>query len=296
MAKFIGTAALAASVAIGAIAAPAHAKEAPVALAKCEKPLGSIAVVDGDTQGWTKYGLSSPRELIVAMATESGCFTVANGGRADFLVSAIAGDKEEIDQTMNAVKGAMVEGALRTGALGAVARVPMAGQLLGMFGGLGGKKKTIAAGLRVLAPGTGQMLVSGSGEASKSAVTFGGAGGMFGAAASTVGSSGYATSKDGKLLTSAFVKAFNAVVGQAPALSSSVSIASVSVAAVAPAGGTAVTTAVATQMYKTAAKGPTVRALRAGAALNPTGKRQGLFMEVKDAYGTQGWVSVEDLK
>ena len=38
-------------------------------------------------------------------------------------MSAIAGDKEEIDQTMNAVKGAMVEGALRTGAMsGAGAR------------------------------------------------------------------------------------------------------------------------------------------------------------------------------
>ncbi len=296
MAKFIGKAALAASVALCWAGAPVHAKDPPVTLAKCEKPLGSIAVVDGDTQGWTKYGLSSPRELIVAMATESGCFTIANGGRADFLVSAIAGDKEQIDQTMNVVKGAVVEGALRSGAMAGLARVPMAGQLMGMFGGLGGKKKTIAAGLRVLAPGSGQMLVSGSGEASKSSVTFGGAGGLFGTAASTVTNSGYGTSKDGQLLTSAFVKAFNAVIGQAPALSSSVNIAAVSVASVAPAGTAGVTTAVATQMYKGAGKGVAVRALRAGAALTPTGKRQGLFMEVKDAYGTQGWVSVEDLK
>jgi hypothetical protein len=38
-----------------------------------------------------------------------------------------------------------------------------------------------------------------------------------------------------------------------------------------------------------------VRALRAGTDLTPTGKRDGLFIEVKDSYGTQGWVSVEDL-
>lgn len=294
MAKFIGKAAFAASVALCWVGSPAHAKDAPVTLAKCEKPLGAIAVVDGDTQGWTKYGLSSPRELIVAMATESGCFTVAQG-KADFLMSAIAGDKEEIDRGMDIAKTAVVEGALRTGALGAMARVPMAGQLMGMFGGLGGKKKTIAAGLRVLSPGSGQMLVSGSGEASKSSVTLGGAGGMWGAAANTVGQSGYGTSKDGQLLTSAFVKAFNAVVAQAPALSSTVSIASVSVAAVAPPPSN-VTIAVATQMYATAAKGKAVRALRPDAVLTRTGKREGLFIEVKDSVGTTGWVSVEDLK
>ena len=165
---------------------------------------------------------------------------------------------------------------------------------MGMFGGLGGKKKTIAAGLRVLAPGTGQMLVSGSGEASKSSVTFGGAGGgMWGAAASTVGASAYGTSKDGQLLTSAFVKAFNAVVGQAPALSSTVTVASAAPVAVAH----------RRRRHRSrdadvrrAVKAKIVRALRAGAALSPTGKRDGLFMEVKDAYGTQGWVSVEDLK
>jgi hypothetical protein len=294
MARILGKAAFAASVALCWVGSPAHAKDEPITLAKCEKPLGSIAVVDGDTQGWTKYGLSSPRELIVAMAGESGCFTVANG-KADFLVSAIAGDKEEVNRGMDIAKTAVMEGALRSGAMMGLARVPMAGQLMGMFGGLGGKKKTIAAGLRVLAPGSGQTLVSGSGEASKSTITFGGAGGTFGAAASTIGNTAYGTSKDGQLLTSAFVKAFNAIVAQAPALSSSVSIASVQVASVTPTAP-GVTTAVATQMYAAAAKGATVRALRAGTTLTPTGKRQGLFMEVKDSYGTQGWVSVEDLK
>ena len=58
--------------AVAAAALSAHpafaAAEAPPTLSKCDKPIGSIAVVDGDTQGWTKYGLSSPRDLIAAMA------------------------------------------------------------------------------------------------------------------------------------------------------------------------------------------------------------------------------------
>jgi hypothetical protein len=39
-----------------------------------------------------------------------------------------------------------------------------------------------------------------------------------------------------------------------------------------------------------------VRALRTGTELEPTGNREGLFVEVKDNFGTLGWVSVEDLK
>jgi len=45
-----------------ALATPAVAADAPVSLARCDKPIGSIAVVDGDMQGWTKYGLGSPRD------------------------------------------------------------------------------------------------------------------------------------------------------------------------------------------------------------------------------------------
>lgn len=39
-----------------------------------------------------------------------------------------------------------------------------------------------------------------------------------------------------------------------------------------------------------------VRSLRAGTKLDPTGERSGLFVEVKDNFGTSGWVLVEDLK
>ncbi|WP_326524995.1 SH3 domain-containing protein [Sphingomonas sp.] len=239
MAKFFGKAVLAAGVALCWTASPAAAqKGAEPVLAKCEQSLGSIAIVDGDTQGWTKYGLSSPRDLIAAMAAQSGCFTLhnaASGKPADFLMNAIAGDKEEVDQGMNIARTALVEGAVRSGALGAVAgRVPVVGGMLGgMLGGFGGKKKTVAAGLRIISPATGQTLVTGSGQTSKTSVSIGGFGGYGGnpwadAARAQMGAmgygdfanGGYATSKDGKMLTSAFVEAFNGVVAQGGALAS----------------------------------------------------------------------------
>jgi hypothetical protein len=301
------------------------AAEAPIALSTCSKAIGSIAVVDGDTQGWTKFGLNSPRDLIAAMAVQSGCFTLqqpASGQPADFLLTAIAGDKEEIDKGMDLAKGVATEALVRSGAAGKMlgGMGGFGGQALGMFAGMGGKKKTIAAGLKVLSPATGQVVASGTGVQSKSSFSLGSAGmgpglglvpnNPWGDAAReqmksmgygdpyAAGGGGYTASKDGQMLTTAFIGAFNNVVAQQSAL-----------IAVKPAGGAvaaagatpvstkpAYTTAVDTQLYAKPAKGATVRALRAGTALTPSGGREGLFVEVSDAYGTKGWVSVEDLK
>ena len=191
-------------------ASPALAKgEETLAISKCATPIGSIAIVDGDTQGWTKFGLGSPREMLGAMIAESNCFTLHNpaaGKPADFLLSAIAGSKEEVDQGVNVAKAALTEGALRSGALGSVPGGALVGGAMRMFGGFGGKKKSVAAGLRVLSPATGQTLVSGAGEARKSILTWGG------------NPAGYGSSKDGKMLTTAFASAYNSVVAQSGAL------------------------------------------------------------------------------
>src|SRR5690606_10013188 len=130
-------------------AAPALAKDSDIQLQKCERSLGTIAVVEGDTQGWAQYGLGSPRQLINALALESGCFTPhspASGQPADFLMNVIAGDSEEVDKSIDMAKAAATEGLVRSGAAGTVlSRVPVGGALLGAFGGLGGKKKRMAA-------------------------------------------------------------------------------------------------------------------------------------------------------
>lgn len=194
---------LAAATAALVVSAPAAGKN-DAQISKCAAPLGTVALVDGDTQGWTKFGLGSPRELLRTMIIESNCFTIhdpSSGKGADFLMSAIAGDKEEVDQGINVAKAALTEGALRSGALGAAAGIPGAGAALRLFGGCGGKKKTVAAGLRLVNPGTGQTLIVASGEAKKSSLSWGGVG-------------GYGSSKDGRLLSAAFGTAYNSLVAQ----------------------------------------------------------------------------------
>ena len=182
------------------------AKKAPVELTKCEASYGTIAVVDGDTQGWSKFGLGSPRELVATIARESGCFSIhnpASGGAANFLINVIAGDKEEVDQGIQTAQGVAQEALLRSGAAGQMlGRVPGAGALLGMFGGLGGKKKTVAAGIRVVSPANGQTLVSGTGQVKKSSLSFRGADTPWIAGANAAG---YGNSANGKMLTEALI-------------------------------------------------------------------------------------------
>jgi len=289
--QFFSTSAIAFAAMI-AIGSPAQAaKSPPVELTHCDASYGTIAVVDGDTQGWSKFGLGSPRELVAAIARESGCFEVhsaASPAPANFLVNVIAGDKEEVDQGVNAAKGLATDAFVRSGAAGQVlGRVPGASALMGMFGGLGGKKKVVAAGIRVVSPTNGQTLIAGTGEVKKSTLSFaGGTPWIAGADAS-----GYAASKDGKMLTEAFIIAYNSVVSQAGALSA------VQTAAPAAKASATYTVAVDTKLYASAdTKAAAVRTLRADTELTPTGGKNGLFVEVSDNYGTKGWVSVEDLR
>lgn len=293
--KFIASAAavIAVSTMAGSPALAAKGK-AEVEVMKCDASYGTIAITDGDTQGWTKFGLSSPRGMLGAIVQESGCFTLhtgADGQPANYLLSAIAGSQEEIDQTMNMAKGALTEGLVRSGAAGTVlSKVPMGGALIGMFGGLGGKKKTITAGLRLMNPANGQTLISGSGQSQKSTIKV-----LSGAdwVAASQGQFGqYSSSSDGKMVASAFIEAFNGLASQAGALS-----AVQQAAAPAAAPTASYTVAVATKMVNEPAETASeVRDLRADTRLIPTGNKEGLFVEVMDNYGTKGWVSVEDLR
>lgn len=282
-----------ASAALIAAPAPVLAKgQSEVQLVTCTESLGTIAVVEGDTQGWSEYGLGSPRVLIDTLARESGCFaphSAANGTPADFLMNIVAGDSEEVDKSIELAKGAAVEGLVRSGAATSMLRgVPGAGAVLGMFGGLGGKKKKLAAGIKLLSPANGLTVATGQGVVTKSSLTFGGAG-AWNAGASAAG---YGTSKDGKMLVEAFVLAFNDLVAQKAAIAAVPKAASQPAAA---AADLATVAATATMLEAPAANAKVVRNLRVGTTLTPTGKRDGLFIEARDSFGTTGWVSVESL-
>ena len=266
-------------------------KKEAVQLTQCEASMGTIAVLEGDTQGWTEFDLGSPRALVNSLAAESGCFTphsAASGQPADFLMNVVAGTSEEVDQSIETAKGLAMDGLVRSGAAGSVlGRVPGAGAVLGMFGGFGGKRKRVAAGIKLLSPASGLTIATGQGVVKKSSLSFGNAY-AWDAGASAAG---YGDSKKGKMLVEAFVIAFNQLAAQGETIASVPS--ATQAAAATPQNATV---AVATRMHnQPSASAAKVRDLRAGTTLMPTGNRDGLFIEVKDNFGTTGWVSVEAL-
>lgn len=274
-----------------AAGAQGKAKDTGPQLVICEESIGSIALVEGDQAGWAKWGLGSPRALIHALVRESGCFTIDDpndNAPARFLVTAIAGSEEEVDQGMEIAKTAAIEGLVRSGAAGSLlGGVPMGGAVLGMFGGFGGKKQAVAAGLRVVSPGNGLTVAAGQGVVRKSTLNFTGAG--YGWAAGAANASGYQSSANGKMLTEAFIKAFNEIVSQREMLAAVPAAASVN-------AKPAVVAVDTVMRAEASASAGSVRSLRKGAELTPAGRREGLFLEVKDSYGSTGWVSVEDLQ
>lgn len=276
------------------VAQPAAAKDEAPELVTCEESIGTIALIEGGNAGWNEWGLGGPRPLLNQLALQSGCFTIkspADPTPADFLVTAIAGTQEEVDQSMELAAGAATEALLRSGAASTVlSSVPFAGSVLGMFGGFGGKKKIFAAGLQVVSPANGMTVAAGKGSVSKSKIKFKKA--EYSWAADAADASGYNSNKDGRKLAEAFIIAFNQVVGQRDLIEAA------AIPAPAPAAEEpAAIVAIDTKMRVAAASdAEEVRSLRAGTELNPTGNREGLFIEVADNYGTTGWVSVEDLQ
>ena len=265
-----------------------------VELVRCDESLGSIALVDGAGAGWQQWDLGSPRALISRLATESGCFTPHAGSTepARFLVTAIAGTEEEVDQGLNIASAAATEALIRSGAAsGLLSRVPFGGAAAGLLGGLGGRRTTVAAGLTVVSPSNGQPLATGSGSVSSSSISFRGNRGAW--ARDISGGTNYADSRNGRKLAEAYIIAFNQLIAQRAALEAAPQAGA---AAQANAGPAATVAAETTMRAGPSASAAEVRGLRAGTELTPTGEREGLWIEAEDNFGTKGWVSVEDLQ
>jgi len=77
---------------------PAVAQDMKVPIQKCASPVGSIAA-DTPTPGiWRTVGINDPAQFLVAIATESNCFTAAAAGTpATYRITATPTAKNEFD-------------------------------------------------------------------------------------------------------------------------------------------------------------------------------------------------------
>ena len=202
-------------------------QDAATELVQCSRPIGTAALVEPDTQYmaiFTQYGLQSPVPLVKLLMAQSGCFQVVNRGAASKALErerALASGGE-LQKGSNMGGGQMVAadylvtptivnrdsdaggsfgglGGLLPGSIGAIA------------GALGVKSLEAQAMLDVTNVRSGVQEAIATGSASKNDMSFGGFG--FGGGVGGLGG-GYESTDIGKIVTAAFLDAFNNLVTQ----------------------------------------------------------------------------------
>lgn len=265
----------------------------------CSRNLGTIAVREPQTNWWDALGLASPEALLKVFVRKSGCFTLLDRGKGFELIqqeralasggalrqgSGIgAGQLKAADYILVpdiASKNANANGANIGGIIG--------GLVGGTFGALLSviniHSSTADVVLTIDNVRTGEEGPVEQGHASKTDIGFGAGGGLgswggFGGAAV----SSYQSTDIGQVVTLAYIDSYTKLVSEMGGLSAN---------AVATAPAQAVTMTRPGRMYVTpSVKAKIVRALEAGMMLYPTGNKDGVWWEVKDELGNQGWVS-----
>jgi len=268
----------------------------------CGKVLGTIALVDGDGQGWKAYQLGAPSTLLKTFISKSGCFKLVNRGAGMEAIQreqALAGEGN-LQRGSNVGGGqiksadwllvADVAGQNQNSGGSAVGAI--AGGMLGSrFGGLGalagGIKTTKVEAQTVISlvnTRTSEEEYNIEGFAKKSDFSWG-AGGFAGWAGA--GGGAYANTDVGKVVGLAFLDAYRQLVTQMGGIDANV-VASAprqSFIAIAP-----------VEMKRSPSKSSsTVRTLQGGMMVFPLGAKEDMWWEVEDENGNVGWVQNDAL-
>ena len=268
----------------------------------CGKVLGTIALVDGDGQGWKAYQLGAPSTLLKTFISKSGCFKLVNRGAGMEAIQreqALAGEGNL--QRGSNVGGGQIKSAdwllvadvagqnQNSGgsAIGAIA----GGMLGSRFGGLGalagGIKTTKVEAQTVISlvnARTSEEEYNIEGFAKKSDFSWG-AGGFAGWAGA--GGGAYASTDVGKVVGLAFLDAYRQLVTQMGGLNAD---------AVASAPRQSFVAIASAEMKRSPSKSSsTVRTLDSGMMVYPLGGKEDMWWEVEDENGNVGWVLNDNL-
>jgi curli biogenesis system outer membrane secretion channel CsgG len=197
----------------------------------CTKRLGTVAIVEPDTQWWRELSLGSPEAIIKMFVQQSGCFGLVNRGRsmASRNMERAMADSGELQAGSNLGKGQVKAadyflqpdivttnnnsgGNAFGGMLGGMLGGRLGGALLG---GISIKKKEANVTLSLVNARTTEEEVLSQGYFRKSDLSFGGGGGlgwMGGLAAA--GGGGYQNTDIGQVIVLAYLDAYTTLVTQ----------------------------------------------------------------------------------
>lgn len=265
----------------------------------CARKLGSIAVVEPETNWWSPYQLASPTALIKVFVSKSRCFTLVDRGKGMTAMRAerdLASDGE-LRGRSNIGKGQikaadyvlvpdLVSQNSDSGgnAIGAVLGGLIGNRTVGaLVGGLNFKKKTADVVLTVTDVRSSEQVAMSEGHATKTDLGWGAGAGVFSGGFGGAGASGYSNTEIGQVVTLAYLQAYTDLISQLGGMPENASAANAQ---------QAVTMNKPGRLLKAPdGKGGMVRTLDPGMMLYPTGNKNGVMWEVEDELGNKGWVS-----
>jgi curli biogenesis system outer membrane secretion channel CsgG len=265
----------------------------------CSRKIGTLAIHEPQNNWWGPLGLESPEALLKVFVMKSGCFTLLDRGQGFAMAQqerALAGGGQ-LQQGSNIGLG-QVRAADYVLVPDVVSRNGNAsgtnvGGILGGFigGGVGAlvshiniSSKTADVVLTVTNVRTSeqQAMEEGHGSQTDVGLGFGGGWGGWGGFGGA-GISSYQNTAIGQVVVLAYIDAYTKLVSDLGGLSAQAS---------ADAPTQSVTVSRPGRLYTTASeKSKIVRPLDTGMMLYPTGNKDGVWWEVKDELGNQGWVS-----
>lgn len=198
---------------------------------RCTKNLGTVAIVEPDTQWWRELSLGSPEAILRVFVQQSGCFTLVNRGRSmqNRAMERALADSGELQDNSNIGKGQVkaadyfLQPDIVTanknsggGGLGALAGGLLGRGLLGgIAGGLNIKKKEANVTLSIVNARTTVEEALVEGYARKSDIGFGGgAGGGWWGGFGAAGGSGYQNTEIGQVIVLAYLDGYTKLVTQ----------------------------------------------------------------------------------
>ena len=265
---------------------------------QCSRNLGTLAVVEPESNWWSGAQLPSPAALIKVFVSRSHCFTLLDRGKG---MKAMQAERElassgDLRGGSNLGKGQIKaadyvlvpdlvsqnnneSGNNIGGLIGGLVGNRNVGALLG---GVNIKRKTADVVLTVTDVRSSEQVAMTEGHATKTDLGWNANAGVFWGAFAGVGASGYANTEIGQVITLAYLQAYTDMVSQLGGLPASASAANVQ---------QAVTMQKPGRLFTAPDGKSAVRPLEAGMLLYPTGNKQGVMWEVEDELGNKGWVS-----
>lgn len=197
----------------------------------CQKRLGTVSIVEPDTNWWQQLGLGSPEAIIKLFVMKSGCFGLVDRGKglASRNIERALADSGELQKGSNIgkrqVKAAdyfIVPDLVSKnensggGGIGAIAGGLLGSRTLGMLaGGLSTKSKEASVMLTLVNSRTTEQERLTEGYFRKKDLSWaaGGGGGWWGGFGG-VGGGGYANTEIGQVITLAYLDAYKQLVTQ----------------------------------------------------------------------------------